>query len=249
MTTLKKFSVLLSPAAYGCLRGAAAASDPKGSYDYSRYVRIGFEAVDPDFPESRRVTFCGSDSRVIAVLAAPLASPRNCYAPDELLHGLTPFDGFNAGELSGFCLPACCLQDVNFPKAGRWARLDFEETQPGLEWRCFHKVYGGRRKVRLLKEGDFYMRPFAYPDESRVLPSREDVEKNYDRPADLYSWVLQKFADIGSALSAPDTGRGGAVLRIRTVGNRLYADVDHCLMDCGSYYALSGRVYAMGMRL
>lgn len=247
--TSHKFSILLSPAAYGALRGASIAAEPEDLRAACRGIRVSFDEPDSDHPNCRQITFAGTDTHIIAVLMAPLEGFPGCSSSEELRSGLTPIAEIPQDALKHHFLPAEWVRKC-FPVSGRWARLEFEGSD-ATGMTCKATIFGGVRKVRKLKMTEASMIDGFWPDESRVLPTEDQLSAHYEKPSYMSAFVLPKFSGVAEALMKASGSHYSVAFAIRTVGNHIHAYVESRVSEGTdpSYDRLDGRVYAMGMRL
>lgn len=247
MTTLKKFSVLLSPAAYGCLRGALKATEPENCLSQCQDIlEINFH----DNADVISVEFTGTQGHILAHLSAPIENDGSGMAPRELLEGVSPISEIPTdGAFEGFCLPSKWVKDT-FPTKGRYARLDFEETGDG--WRCRAVVWGGKRVLRVLRTGECELTPRRYPDWQRCLPHAARFDEKTDARAALQAGVLAAMGEIAKAVTCAADDRSPVAFCTRVFApNLIHADVrpGYTAYADFSFRSISGVVVAMGMRL
>ena len=245
--TTKKFSILLSPAAYGCLRGALKATELKtGIPQCQDVIEIDFH----DNADLISVGFTGTQGSILAHLSALVENGGACAAPHELLKGLSPVGDIPTdGGLRGCCLPSAWVK-ATFPAAGRYARLEFEQVAGG--WRCHAEAWGGKKKLRLLKSGACELTPYVYPDWSRCLPAAHRFKEETSAGVSLQAGMLAAIGSVADAVTcAADDGAPVAFTTRVFTPNQIYAEVRPGFTDYAdsSFRSISGVVVAMGMRL
>lgn len=245
--TTRKFSVLLSPAAYGCLRGALKATELKsGIAQCQDVIEIDFH----DNADLISAEFTGTQGSILAHLSAPIENGGACGAPQALLKGLSPVGEIPTdGGLRGYCLPSAWVK-ATFPANGRYARLELEEFAGG--WTCRAEVWGGKKKLRLLKSSACELTPYVYPDWSRCVPSADRYSEETCAHAALQAGMLAAIGKVADAVTcAADDGAPVAFLTRVFEPNLIHAAVRPGYTDFSdfSFRSISGVVVAMGMRL